>query len=562
MEDHLNFIEEIVAKDIRENKHNGVVHTRFPPHPNGYLHIGHAKAITWNFDLAEKYNGRTNLRFDDTNPATESTEYVDSIKRDIRWLGFDWESREYYASDYFPILYEYAILLIEMGKAYVDESTPDEINEMKGTTTDPGTKSPYRDRPVDENLKLFREMKEGKHEEGSMVLRAKIDMEHPNMNMRDPLIYRIKKEEHIRTGDEWNIYPMYDFAHGQSDSIEGITHSFCSIEFENHRPLYNWFIETLDIFPSRQIEFARMNLSFTVLSKTKLSRLVKEDYVDGWDDPRMPTISGMRRRGYPPEAIREFCHRVGLSKRDNVIDMSLLEFCVRDHLNYVAPRRMVVLDPVKLVITNYPDDKVEWMEATNNPEDASAGTREIPFCNTLYIDRADFMEDPPKKFYRMAPGRDARLMNGYIVHCEGLDKDENGEISTIYATYYPDSRSGEDTSGIKPKATLHWVSARHAETAEVRMYDRLFMEPHPTGDKEVDYVDYFNEDSLNILNNAKIEPSLLNAETGDRFQFMRKGYYALDRDSAEDHKVFNRTVTMRDTWKKVMKQRKQQKKNG
>ncbi|MCO6491633.1 MAG: glutamine--tRNA ligase/YqeY domain fusion protein [Phaeodactylibacter sp.] len=548
----LNFIEQIIEEDIRNGKHGGRVHTRFPPEPNGYLHIGHAKAICLNFEIAQKYGGKTNLRFDDTNPTTEETEYVDNIKRDIRWLGFDWDDREYYASDYFEQLYEFAVKLISKGLAYVDDSTPGEIAEMKGTPTVPGKESPYRNRSVGENLSLFRGMRAGDFPDGSKVLRAKIDMASSNMHMRDPIMYRIKRDHHHRTGDEWIIYPMYDFAHGQSDSIEKITHSLCSLEFIHHRPLYDWFIEKLEIFPSRQIEFARMNVSYMITSKRRLLKLVKEGYVSGWDDPRMPTISGMRRRGFPPAAIRTFCDKAGIAKRDNLIEISLLEFCVRDELNRTAPRVMAVLNPLKVVITNYPEGKVEYMEVENNPEDESMGTRTMPFSRELYIEREDFMEDPPKKYFRMGPGRDVRLKAGYILRCEGFEKDPaTGAVTEVRCTYYPDSKSGEDTSGIKAKGTLHWVSAAHAKEAEVRLYDRLFTDPQPDSHEDKDYLEFFNEDSLQVVEKAYVEPSLAGAKPGDTFQFLRLGYFSADADSAGEKPVFNRTVTLKDTWAKM-----------
>jgi len=553
----LNFIEEIVEKDIKEGKHDGRIHTRFPPEPNGYLHIGHAKSICLNFTLAQKYGGKTNLRFDDTNPITEDTEYVDSIKNDVHWLGFEWEGEALYASDYFDQLYEFAVKLIEEGKAYVDDSTPDEIAEMKGTPTEPGKESPYRNRSIEENLDLFERMKNGEFPDGSKVLRAKIDMASPNMHFRDPLMYRIKHAHHHRTGDTWKIYPMYDFAHGQSDAIEEITHSICTLEFIHHRPLYNWFIEQLDIFPSRQIEFARLNLSYTIMSKRKLRRLVEEGIVDGWDDPRMPTISGMRRRGYTAAAIRNFCDRIGVAKRENVIELSLLEFFVRDDLNKVAPRMMAVLNPIKLIITNYPDGLMERLEIENNPEDESTGNREVPFSKELYIERADFMEDAPRKYYRLSPGRDVRLKGAYIVHCEGFKKNkETGEVEEVYATYYPDSRSGSDTSGVKPKGTLHWVSVPHAITAEARLYDRLFMDEAPDSHKDKDYMEFLNPNSLKVLDTIYCEPEMAKVEPGEKVQFLRKGYYSLDPDSTDDHMIFNRTVTLRDSWAKKQKKKK------
>ena len=550
----LNFIEEFVEEDIANGRYDGKVHTRFPPEPNGYLHIGHAKAISISFGIAKKYGGKTNLRFDDTNPTSEKTEYVDSIKEDIHWLGYDWEGREFYASDYFPQLYQFAVDLIKKGLAYVDDSTPEQIAAEKGTPTEPGANSKYRGRSIDENLDLFQRMKAGEYPDGTRVLRAKIDMASPNMHMRDPVLYRIKHATHHRTGDEWCIYPMYDFAHGQSDSIENITHSLCSIEFKNHRPLYNWFIEKLEIYPSRQIEFARLNLNYTVMSKRRLLQLVDEGHVSGWDDPRMPTLSGLRRRGYTPESIREFAKRVGVAKRDNVIDVGLLEFSVRDHLNKVAPRVMVVLDPVKLTITNYPDGQTEHMPTVNNPEDPDAGSRELPFTKHLYVERDDFMEDPPKKFFRLAPGRNVRLKGAYILHCTGFEKDpETGELTEIFCTYYPDSRSGSDTSGVKAKGTLHWVSQEHALDVEVRLYDRLFSDENPMGHEGRDFKEFINPDSLEVIPHAKAEPALGTVAVGRQFQFMRKGYFCVDPDSTDEKRVFNRTVTLRDSWAKAQK---------
>lgn len=548
----LNFIEQIIEEDIRSGKHSGRVLTRFPPEPNGYLHIGHAKAICVNFETAAKYGGKTNLRFDDTNPSTEETEYVENIKNDIRWLGFDWEGREFYASDYFGQLYEFALELIRKGLAYVDDSTPEQIAGMKGSPTVPGTDSPYRNRSVEENLNLFRRMRAGEYPDGARVLRARIDMASDNMHMRDPIMYRIKRDHHHRTGDEWCIYPMYDFAHGQSDSIEGITHSLCSLEFIHHRPLYDWFIEKLEIFPSRQIEFARMNVSYMITSKRRLLKLVREGHVSGWDDPRMPTLSGLRRRGYPPAAIRTFCDKAGVARRDNLIEISLLEFCVRDELNRTAPRVMAVLNPLKVVVTNYPEGKVEYMEVENNPEDESMGTRTMPFSRVLYIEREDFMEDPPKKYFRMGPGLDVRLKGAYILHCDGFEKDPaSGEVSVVHCTYYPDSKSGEDTSGIKAKGTLHWVSAAHAREAEIRLYDRLFTDPQPDAHEDKDYLEFFNEGSLQVIEKAYIEPSLAGARPGAQFQFLRMGYFCADPDSTDEKLVFNRTVTLKDTWAKM-----------
>lgn len=548
----LNFIEQIIEEDIAKGKHGGRVHTRFPPEPNGYLHIGHAKSICLNFGIALKYNGKTNLRFDDTNPVTEETEYVDAIKEDVRWLGFDWEAREFYASDYFDQLYKYALQLIRIGKAYVDDSTPDEIARMKGTPTEPGIESPYRKRSVEENLKLFEEMKEGKHPEGSRVLRATIDMSSPNMHMRDPLIYRIKHAHHHRTGDKWHIYPMYDFAHGLSDAVEEITHSLCTLEFENHRPLYNWFLEVLNTFRSRQIEFARLNLNYTVMSKRKLLQLVREGHVAGWDDPRMPTISALRRRGFTPASIRNFAEGVGIAKRDNIIDLSFLEYCIREDLNKTAPRVMAVLDPVKLTIENFPEGAEEWLDAENNPEDPEMGNRKLPFTRKLFIEAKDFMEEPPKKYFRLGPGRVVRLKNGYIIECTDYKKDpQSKRITEIICKYFPDSKSGEDTSGIKAKGTLHWVSSKYAKDGEVRLYDRLFVDPNPLGHKEKDMLDFLNTNSLEILTKVKLEPSLKEARVGDKFQFLRIGYFCVDRDSTSDKPVFNRTVTLKDTWAKI-----------
>ena len=547
----LNFIEQIIEEDIKNGKHGGRVHTRFPPEPNGYLHIGHAKAICINFETAAKYGGKTNLRFDDTNPVTEDTEYVDAIRHDIHWLGFDWEDREFYASDYFGQLYEFALDLIRKGLAYVDDSTPEQIAQMKGTPTEAGTDSPYRARSVEENLDLFERMKNGEYPDGSRVLRARIDMSSPNMWLRDPVLYRIKHAHHHRTGDEWCIYPMYDFAHGQSDSIEGITHSLCSLEFRHHRPLYDRKNEKLEIFPSRQIEFARMNVAYMITSKRRLLQLVNEKFVSGWDDPRMPTLSGMRRRGYPPAAIRTFCDKAGVAKRDNVIEFELLESCVRDELNRTSKRVMGVLDPVKLLITNYPEDQVEEVEVENNPEDEQAGNRLVPFSRELYIEREDFMEDPPKKFFRLGPGRDVRLKSAYIIRCDDFVKNEAGELTEIHCTYYPDSRSGADTSGIKAKGTLHWVSAAHALEAEVRVYDRLFTDPSPTAHEGREFIEFFNHDSLGVIPKAYVEPSLADAQPGEQFQFLRKGYFATDLESQAGRLVFNRTATLKDTWAKV-----------
>lgn len=548
----LNFLEEIIEEDLSKGINNKRVHTRFPPEPNGYLHIGHAKSICLNFGIAQKYNGKTNLRFDDTNPSTEETEYVDSIREDIHWLGFKWD-KELYSSDYFDQLYQYAVSLIEKGLAYVDDSTAEEIAAAKGTPTVPGRPTAYRSRSIDENLQLFEEMKSGKYPDGSRVLRAKIDIESPNMHLRDPLMYRIKHAHHHRTGDKWCIYPMYDFAHGQSDAIEEITHSICTLEFIPHRPLYDWFIDKLGIFPSKQYEFARLNLNFTVMSKRKLLQLVNENYVTGWDDPRMPTISGLRRRGYTPFSIRNFCDRIGVAKRENLIDLSLLEFCIREDLNKTAFRRMVVMDPVKLVITNYPKDQSEVMHGENNPEaEDGGGTREIPFSSEIWIEREDFMEEAPKKFFRLGPGLMVRLKNAYIVKCEDFVKDEHGKVSEIRCSYIPESKSGSDTSGIHVKGTIHWVSVKHACTAEIRLYDRLFRVEDPSNE-EGDFKDYINPDSLTVIKKAFIEPDLINAKSDLGYQFIRKGYFSLDKDSSGNSLIFNRTVTLKDTWAKEVK---------
>lgn len=544
----LNFIEEIIVEDLKNNKHGGRVHTRFPPEPNGYLHIGHTKAIILNFEIAKKYGGTTNLRFDDTNPTTEETQYVDAIKEDIRWLGYELGDRIYYTSDYFDQLYEYAEKLINMGLAYVDESTPEEMAEMKGTPSEPGQPSPYRDRSAEENLRIFREMRDGKHSEGSMVLRAKIDMAAPNMLMRDPIIYRIKFAEHHNSGDKWCIYPMYDFAHGQSDSIEHITHSLCSLEFIHHRPLYNWFIEKLEIFPSRQIEFSRMNVEYMITSKRKMLRLVKEGVVSGWDDPRMPTISGLRRRGYPAQAIKDFIGKVGLTKRENLIEHALLRSCVRNVLNETAQRRFVVEDPIKLIITNYPEGKTELLPAENNPEDENAGERMMTFGRELWIEREDFMEDAPRKYFRMSVGRNVRLKFGYILQCTGFKKNEAGEITEVHATYYPDSKSGEDTSGIKPKGTLHWVAVADGKPCTIRNYDHLFTVPDPTADEDKDFMEFINKNSIEVNDKAIMESGLAEAKVGDTFQFFRKGYYCVDRDNSDEKIIFNNTVSLKDSY--------------
>lgn len=545
----LNFIEEIVEEDIAAGKNDGRVLTRFPPEPNGYLHIGHAKSICLNFGLAQKYNGKTNLRFDDTNPVKEDVEYVDSIKEDVKWLGFEW-AEELYASDYFDKIYEFAVALIKKGLAYVDDSSAEEIAAQKGTPTEPGTPNQYRSRSVEENLQLFADMKAGKYPDGAKVLRAKLDLAAPNMHLRDPLMYRIKHAHHHRTGDAWCIYPMYDFAHGQSDAIEHITHSLCTLEFIPHRPLYDWFIDQLGIFPSKQYEFARLNLNYTVMSKRKLLQLVTEGHVESWDDPRMPTISGLRRRGYTPASIREFCERIGVAKRENMIDVGLLEFCIREDLNKTAWRRMAVLDPIKCILTNYPEGEVETMHGENNPEaEDGDGSREFPFSRELWIEREDFMEVPPKKFFRLGVGLMVRLKNAYIIRCDDFVKDADGNVTEIHCSYLPESKSGNDTSGINVKGTIHWVSVPHAKTAEVRLYDRLFQVENPQSE-DGDFKDYLNPNSLHVIQTVYIEPNLANAKPGTPVQFMRKGYFTLDKYSTADKLVFNRTVTLKDGWVK------------
>ncbi len=547
----LNFIEQFIEDDLKSGKHDKI-QTRFPPEPNGYLHIGHAKAIVVNFEMAKKYKGNCNLRFDDTNPEKEKVDYVNGIKADIKWLGYEW-GKTLYTSDYFGQLYTWAVQLIKDGKAYVDDQTAEEMSANRGTPSIPSKPSPFRDRPIDENLRLFEEMKEGKHSEGTRVLRAKIDLASPNMLMRDPALYRIKHEAHHRTGTEWHVYPMYDFAHGQSDSIEHVTHSLCTLEFENHRPLYEWFIKELGIYPSRQIEFARLNLSYTITSKRKLLKLVEDGHVTGWDDPRMPTLVAMRRRGFPPSAIVNFAQKVGVAKRNNIIDVALLEFSVREELNKTANRVFGVLDPVKLVIENYPEGKVDMMQAVNNPEDTTAGTREMPFSRELYIDRSDFMENPPspKKFFRLGPDREVRLKYGYIIKCTGYEKDADGNITRIRAEYFSDTRSGQDTSGKKVKGTLSWVSANEAVDAEVRLYDRLFLDENPASSEEIS--DSLNPNSLKIVKGAKIEPSVKSLVKGGTVQFERQGYFTIDKDSSDDELVFNRTITLRDSWAKAQK---------
>ncbi len=550
----LNFIEQIVESDLKAGKNGGRLNTRFPPEPNGYLHIGHAKAICMDFGIAEKFGGTCNLRFDDTNPVKEDVEYVDSIMEDIHWLGFDWGDRLYYASDYFPKLWDLAIRLIKEGKAYVDEQSSEEIARQKGTPTQPGIESPYRNRSVEENLDLFERMNKGEFEEGRFVLRAKIDMASPNMHFRDPIMYRIIKHPHHRTGTKWNVYPMYDFAHGQSDYFEGVTHSICTLEFEVHRPLYEYFVKELadDSYCPRQIEFNRLNLTYTVMSKRKLLQLVKEGLVAGWDDPRMPTICGLRRRGYTPESIKNFIQKIGYTKYDGIISVSLLEHSIREDLNKTATRVSAVLNPVKLIITNYPENKVEYLETENNPEDPEAGTHQIPFTRELYIERDDFMENPPKKFFRLAPDQEVRLKSAYIIKCTGIKKDSDGNVEEIYCEYDPDTRSGMPGSMRKVKGTLHWVSAEYSSTAEVRLYDRLFNVENPAEEKDVDFRELLNPDSLKIVDNCRIEPYLAeNAKPGNRYQFQRTGYFCVDPDSTDGHLVFNRTVSLKDSWEKL-----------
>jgi len=545
----LHFLEEIIEADLKMDTHGGRVLTRFPPEPNGYLHIGHAKSICLNFGLAQQYGGKTNLRFDDTNPVTEETEYVESIKKDVKWLGFDW-AQELYTSDYFDQLYAFAVTLIKKDLAYVDDSTAEEIAAGKGTPTVPGTPSVYRSRSIEENLQLFEEMKAGKYPDGAKVLRAKIDLAAPNMHLRDPLMYRIKHATHHRTGDAWCIYPMYDFAHGQSDAIEKITHSICTLEFIPHRALYDWFIEKLEIFPAKQYEFARLNIDYAVMSKRKLLQLVNEKFVNGWDDPRMLTISGLRRRGYTPASIRNFCDKIGVAKRENLIEMSLLEFCIREDLNKTAWRRMAVLDPIKLVITNYPDGQEELLHGENNPEvEGGDGERSIPFSKELWIEREDFKEEAEKKYFRLAPGLSVRLKNAYIVTCTGFKTDDFGKVTEVHCEYIPESKSGTDTSGLHVKGTIHWVSVAQAKTAEVRLYDRLFQAEDPSNE-DGDFKEYINPNSLQVLSKAYIEPDLATAELGRGYQFIRKGYFTLDTDTTAENLVFNRTVTLKDNWAK------------
>jgi len=550
-----DFIHEIIKEDLRINKNNGKVVTRFPPEPNGYLHIGHAKAICLNFGIADEFNGICNLRFDDTNPSKENEEYVESIKQDIKWLGFDWDDRLYFTSDYFGKLYEYAISFIEKGIAYVDSLSMEEIREYRGTLNKPGKDSPYKNRSVEENLEMFEKMKNGDFPEHSHVLRAKIDMASGNMNMRDPVMFRILDTPHYHTGEKWHIYPMYDWAHGQSDSIEGITHSLCTLEFEEHRPLYDWFLEQLGIHHPQQIEFARLNLTYTVLSKRKLIELVDNEYVSGWDDPRMPTLVGFKRRGYTPEAIKIFCSEIGVTKHESHIDISLLEHSLRDDLNKKALRAMAVLDPVKVIITNYPDDLEDEIEAINNPENPDDGTRMVPFSKELFIEKDDFMEDPPKKYFRLSPGSEVRLRYAYYITCTGYDKDEStGEVKEIYCTYDPETKGGQSPDGRKVKGTIHWVSAKHAINSELRLYERLFTVEDPSHTDDKDYKEYLNPDSLEINNNALLEPSLQSAKEGVNYQFERKGYFIIDsKDSSDSKLVFNRTVTLRDSWAKKNK---------
>jgi glutaminyl-tRNA synthetase len=552
-----NFIRDIILEDLKTNKFGGRVQTRFPPEPNGYLHIGHAKSICLNFGLAAEFGGKTNLRFDDTNPEKEEQEYVDSIITDVRWLGFDWENRLFYASDYFDQLHQWAVQLINAGKAYVCDLSAEEVRQYRGTLNEPGKESPYRSRSVEENLELFAKMRAGEFADGSRTLRAKIDMASPNLNMRDPVMYRILHAEHHRTGDKWCIYPMYDFAHGQSDSIEKVTHSICTLEFEDHRPLYNWFIQQLGIFPSQQIEFDRLNITYTLLSKRKLLQLVQDGHVRGWDDPRMPTLSGLRRRGYTPEAIRNFCAAIGASKTNGTIELAMLEHFLREDLNKRAPRVMAVLRPLRVVIDNYPEGQVEELEALNNPEDPAAGTRKVPFSRELYIEQDDFREEPPKKFFRLFPGQEVRLRAGYFIKCTSVAKDEKGEVVEVHCTYDPETRSGNAPDGRKVKATIHWVSAQHAINAEVRLYESLFTKEDPNDVPEgQEFTANLNPNSLETLTAAKLEPSLASAKPGDRYQFERLGYFCADPDSTSEKLVFNRTVQLRDTWAKIEKREK------
>jgi glutaminyl-tRNA synthetase len=549
-----NFIRDAIIEDNRTGRFGGRVHTRWPPEPNGYLHVGHAKAMCIDFGMALEFGGKCNLRYDDTNPVKEDVEYVESIKEDIHWLGFDWEDREFYASDYFEQLYEFAVKLVKKGKAYVDDLSADEIRECRGTLTAPGKESPYRNRSVEENLDLFERMRKGEFPDGARVLRAKIDMASPNMNMRDPVMYRILHAEHHRTGNKWCIYPMYDFAHGQCDSIEGITHSLCSLEYEDHRPLYDWFLDELEIYHPRQIEFARLGPTYTVMSKRKLLRLVKEGHVRGWDDPRMPTLAGLRRRGYTPESIRDFVERAGVAKSNSIVDIQLLEHCLREEMNKTALRRMAVLRPLRVVIDNYPESQVEEMDAINNPEDASAGTRKVPFSKVLYIEQEDFREDPPKQFFRLAPGREVRLRYAYFIKCVSVVKNERGEVVELHCTYDPATRGGDAPDGRKVKATIHWVSAAHAQEAEARLYDYLFTQPNPEDvPEDQDFTVNVNPNSIEVLTGCKLEPSLADAKPGNRFQFERQGYFCVDPDSTRGKLVFNRAVGLKDTWAKIEK---------
>ncbi|MDG5815425.1 glutamine--tRNA ligase/YqeY domain fusion protein [Chitinispirillales bacterium ANBcel5] len=550
-----NFIREVIKTDIESKKWDKIV-TRFPPEPNGYLHIGHAKAICINFGMAEEFGGECHLRFDDTNPSKEESEYIESIKQDVSWLGFDWGPHLYFASDYFEQMYQWAVKLIKDGKAYVDDLTPEQIREYRGTLKEPGKESPYRNRSTEENLDLFKRMRDGEFEEGTHVLRAKIDMAHPNMNMRDPAMYRILKVSHHRTGDKWKIYPMYDWAHGLEDSIEGVTHSLCSLEFEDHRPLYDWFLEQLEIHHPQQIEFARLNLTYTVMSKRKLLQLVQQKYVSGWDDPRMPTISGLKRRGYTPESIRAFAERIGVAKRDSTVDLALLEHCLREDLNKRANRVMTVLNPLRVIITNYPEDLSEELEAINNPEDSSMGTRKVPFSKVLYIERDDFMENPPKKFFRLAPGREVRLRYAYFITCDKVIKDQEGNVVELQCSYDPETKGGASPDGRSPKATLHWVSAKHAIDAEVRLYDKLFTTEDPSDAPGGDFLKNINPESLKVLKGCKCEPSLNRAKPMERYQFERLAYFCVDNESRENCLVFNRTVTLKDTWAKIKKKSK------
>ncbi len=554
----IGFIRQEIEKDLKSNRYDGRVHTRFPPEPSGYLHIGHAKAICISYGIAQEYGGLYNLRFDDSNPITEEGEYVEAIKSDIRWLGFDWKQREYYASDYFQTLYEYAVKLIERGKSYVCDLTPDEMRNYRGTLVEPGKESPYRNRSVEENLALFRRMRAGEFPDGSRTLRAKIDMTSPNLNMRDPVMYRILREPHYRQGTQWCIYPTYDFTHGQSDSIEGITHSLCDVQFEDHRPLYDWFLEALGIYRPRQIEFAKLNLTYTVLGKRKMRRLVNGGHVNGWDDPRLPTLAGMRRRGYTPEAIRDFCNRIGVSKAENLIEMSQLEYSIRNEMNQHAPRVMAVLNPVKLILDNYPEGKVEMLDAENNPEEPDAGERKLPFSRELYIEREDFMENPPRKFFRLAPGKEVRLKHAYYIRCENVVRaPETGDVVEIHCTYDAETRGGWSEDGRRVRGTLHWVSVEHAVDAQVNLYDALFTEREPenTGDG-TEWLDFLNPNSLEILMGCKIEPSLVNADIGTRYQFLRMGYFCVDTETTAERLVFNRIVPLRDTWAKIQREQK------